>query len=87
MTVSLLPSRMARPRSEPVKDQFYGDRSGTITDPFGHVWTIATHNEDVRRGRNGQPLRGRDEEDGVLNPRAFGPTIVPTGRASLCPIH
>ena len=30
-----------------VKDQFYGDRSGTLTDPFGHVWTIATHKEDV----------------------------------------
>ena len=28
-------------------DQFYGDRSGTLTDPFGHVWTIATHKEDV----------------------------------------
>ena len=31
----------------PLKDQFYGDRNGTITDPFGHVWTIATHTEDV----------------------------------------
>jgi PhnB protein len=31
----------------PIKDQFYGDRSGTITDPFGHVWTVATHVEDV----------------------------------------
>lgn len=31
----------------PLKDQFYGDRSGTICDPFGHVWTIATHTEDV----------------------------------------
>ena len=31
----------------PVEDQFYGDRSGTIVDPFGHVWTIATHMEDV----------------------------------------
>ena len=31
----------------PVQDQFYGDRSGTLTDPFGHVWTIATHKEDV----------------------------------------
>jgi PhnB protein len=30
-----------------VEDQFYGDRSGTLTDPFGHVWTIATHKEDV----------------------------------------
>jgi PhnB protein len=31
----------------PVKDQFYGDRSGTFEDPFGHVWTISTHKEDV----------------------------------------
>ncbi len=31
----------------PVKDQFYGDRSGTLVDPFGHKWTIATHIEDV----------------------------------------
>jgi PhnB protein len=31
----------------PVKDQFYGDRSGTVEDPFGHVWTLATHVEDV----------------------------------------
>jgi PhnB protein len=32
---------------KPVQDQFYGDRSGTIIDPFGHKWTIATHKEDV----------------------------------------
>jgi PhnB protein len=32
---------------KPVQDQFYGDRSGTFTDPFGHIWTIATHKEDV----------------------------------------
>jgi PhnB protein len=31
----------------PLQDQFYGDRSGTLTDPFGHVWTVATHKEDV----------------------------------------
>jgi len=30
-----------------LQDQFYGDRSGTLTDPFGHVWTVATHKEDV----------------------------------------
>jgi PhnB protein len=30
-----------------VKDQFYGDRSGTFEDPYGHVWHIATHKEDV----------------------------------------
>ena len=31
----------------PVADQFYGDRSGTLTDPFGHRWVIATRKEDV----------------------------------------
>ncbi|HXG87516.1 MAG TPA: VOC family protein [Vicinamibacterales bacterium] len=31
----------------PLKDQFYGDRSGSVTDPFGHNWTIATHKEDL----------------------------------------
>jgi PhnB protein len=31
----------------PLQNQFYGDRSGTLVDPFGHVWTLATHVEDV----------------------------------------
>lgn len=31
----------------PVADQFYGDRSGRLEDPFGHVWIISTHKEDV----------------------------------------
>jgi PhnB protein len=31
----------------PVEDQFYGDRSGTIVDPFGHSWTLSTHIEDL----------------------------------------
>ena len=31
----------------PVKNQFYGDRSGSIKDPFGHRWYVATHVEDV----------------------------------------
>jgi PhnB protein len=30
-----------------VQNQFYGDRSGTVVDPFGHRWTLATHIEDV----------------------------------------
>jgi len=33
----------------PVKDQFYGDRLGTIEDPFGHVWHLATHVEDLSK--------------------------------------
>ena len=31
----------------PLANQFYGDRSGTLKDPFGHRWTLATHVEDV----------------------------------------
>ncbi|MEN8719813.1 MAG: VOC family protein [Oceanococcaceae bacterium] len=31
----------------PVADQFYGDRAGTFKDPYGHVWTIGTHIEDL----------------------------------------
>jgi PhnB protein len=31
----------------PVQDQFYGDRSGQLEDPYGHVWNISTHKEDV----------------------------------------
>jgi PhnB protein len=31
----------------PIANQFYGDRSGKVEDPFGHVWSIATHVEDV----------------------------------------
>jgi PhnB protein len=31
----------------PVEDQFYGDRAGKIQDPFGHIWSIATHKEDL----------------------------------------
>ncbi len=31
----------------PVGNQFYGDRSGRLADPFGHMWMIATHQEDV----------------------------------------
>jgi PhnB protein len=33
--------------TRPVEDQFYGDRSGWLKDPFGHRWGVATHIEDV----------------------------------------
>jgi PhnB protein len=32
---------------KPLKDQFYGDRSGFLEDPFGHQWGLATHKEDI----------------------------------------
>ncbi|MGO8818741.1 MAG: VOC family protein [Terriglobia bacterium] len=46
----------------PVKDQFYGDRSGSIADPFAHAWTISTHKEELSpeeiRRRFADSLRG-----------------------------
>ncbi|MBI5622376.1 MAG: VOC family protein [Elusimicrobia bacterium] len=34
-------------QKQPVEDMFWGDRCGTLTDPFGHVWTLATHQKDL----------------------------------------
>ena len=31
----------------PIEDKFYGDRMGSLDDPFGHVWHVSTHTEDV----------------------------------------
>jgi len=45
----------------PVADQFWGDRMGTVADPFGHKWSVATHREDVTPeeiGRRAQALFG-----------------------------
>jgi PhnB protein len=33
--------------TRPVKNEFYGDRTGGLTDPFGHIWYVMTHVEDV----------------------------------------
>lgn len=37
-----------------VADQFWGDRFGTVTDPFGHTWSVATHIEDVPPAEMGE---------------------------------
>lgn len=42
----------------PVENQFYGDRSGTFKDPFGHIWTLATHIEDVPMELMKQKMNG-----------------------------
>lgn len=42
----------------PMQDQWYGDRSGTIEDPFGHIWTVGTHKEDL----DPEELRRRAKE-------------------------
>ncbi len=34
-------------QKRPIADMFYGDRSGTLEDPYGHIWHLATHKEDL----------------------------------------
>ncbi|MBA2466386.1 MAG: VOC family protein [Sphingomonas sp.] len=46
----------------PVVDQFYGDRSGSVIDPFGHRWTLATHVEDVAPEEMEQRMRASMSE-------------------------
>lgn len=48
-------------QQRPVEDQFYGDRSGTLEDPFGHVWTVATHKEDVTEEEMEQRMKAMFE--------------------------
>lgn len=47
---------------QPLKDQFYGDRSGTLQDPFGHIWHLSQHIEDLSmkeiRKRGEQAAKG-----------------------------
>jgi PhnB protein len=49
-----------------VADKFYGDRSGTLEDPFGHTWHIATHVEDVA------PDELRRRAEAVMKPEGQG---------------
>jgi PhnB protein len=49
----------------PVTDQFYGDRSGSIEDPFGHQWTIATHTEDVSAQEMERRMKAVQQESGA----------------------
>ena len=42
----------------PVEDQFYGDRTGGLRDPFGHVWHVGTHKEDL----SPEEIRRRHEQ-------------------------
>jgi len=44
----------------PVQDQFYGDRSGTLEDPFGLVWNLSTHVEDL----TDEEIRKRMQDQG-----------------------
>ena len=47
----------------PAEDKFYGDRSGSLVDPFGHIWHVSTHIEDVTEeeiGRRMAALSGQE---------------------------
>jgi PhnB protein len=48
--------------TQPVQDKFYGDRNGVLEDPFGHVWTIATHTEDVTPEEMGERMAAMSKE-------------------------
>ena len=41
----------------PLQDQFYGDRMGTLEDPFGHTWTLVTHIEDLTPEETGHRMQ------------------------------
>ncbi len=48
----------------PIKDQFYGDRSGMVRDPYGHHWSIATHVEDVTPEQIAERLAAMEGQHG-----------------------
>jgi PhnB protein len=45
-------------------DQFYGDRAGQLEDPYGHLWWVATHREDVPAEELGARLRAMLSREG-----------------------
>jgi PhnB protein len=49
----------------PMKDQFYGDRSGSVEDPFGHWWHIATHTEDLSEEEIGRRAAAERSSEGA----------------------
>lgn len=48
----------------PLVDQFYGDRSGTVIDPFGHKWTLGTHKEDVSTEEMQRRMAAMEKQNG-----------------------
>jgi PhnB protein len=52
----------------PVENQFWGDRMGTLTDPFGHQWSLATHVEDVSESEMQKRMAAFSEQQKVAEP-------------------
>ena len=61
-----------------VQDQFYGDGSGSLVDPFGHIWHIATHKEDVSPEE--MEKRAKADDAGRKLRAVFNPRFVRTDR-------
>jgi PhnB protein len=53
---------------QPLTDQFWGDRSGSVTDPFGHSWMLATHVEDVAPEEMGRRMSEWSARQGATQP-------------------
>jgi PhnB protein len=60
----------------PLEDQFYGDRTGTVIDPFGHKWTLATHKEDVPLAEMQHRMRAMMKPQGTTPARARRPSAL-----------
>ena len=56
----------------PLADMFWGDRYGRLTDPFGHCWSIATHQEDVTRKKSVNVPRVRSVNLWHRQPTEYG---------------
>ena len=55
-------------QQRPLENQFWGDRMGTLTDPFGHQWSIATHVEDVDPREMEQRMREWQQQQSEKQP-------------------
>ena len=62
----------------PIEDQFYGDRSGQLADPFGHVWIVSTHQEDV----SSEEMRRRFEIHASAETAEASPEVAQEKRAA-----
>jgi len=66
----------------PVTDQFYGERSGSVQDPFGYTWSIATRTEDLSVDEMHRRMEGMQREKQASR---TAPTFIPKGFRSVTP--
>jgi len=70
----------------PIADQFYGDRSGRLQDPFGHMWIVSTHKGDVAREEMSRRLaQWKEMESARASKPASQPEGAPEGYHSITP--